>query len=722
MFVLLACAPDPIALRTPPGPKQDPVEDPVEDIPGDTDPWCVADVRINELVAANHQGITDEDGDTSDWFELDGDVDLTGWTLNGWVIPALILEGGVPRRFFASGKDRVGDQPHTDFALDAEGDTLELAKPDGCVVDRIETPRLYADVAYGRDTDGEWSYFLEPTPGAPNTTESRPGFADVPVFSAAGGIIAAPLAVTAGDARCTTDGSVPTEDSGGCSLTVDPSAGPVVVRARAWEDGLWPSRIATATWFDADVFEDTLVMSLVVDPPDLWDEESGIYVPGPNAEPNYPYFGANFWQVWEKDLHVEVYDGAGLQMFTQDAGIQIAGGYSRAFDQRNFELIARTGYGPDTFTGPVFPDEDIQEFSKLYLRNGGDWCGTQLVDGVVQSLFRDTAGRRYDAVDAQAYAPALVYLNGEFWGVYELKERLDESWIASHRGEDPEALDRVKLGWTHNANWTLDQGDWEAFAELEALVDGGLTDDEYSTFEQTVDVDNFISATVAQGWIGNTDWWGNNIRMWRPRRDGGRWRWMVYDFGHGWPSWTYDHLATSVSGDWRGLPLASALAHEQFRARFINVHADYLNTTLAPTVAAGRVRALAADIRGVIDRQQERWCGGAAVDSWEAGIDYAVEFAMRRPATIDAGLIAHLGLAGHAQLSIEVEPAGAATFHLAVVDVEAPFSGTYYQDVPVEVTVVPAEGYTFVGWSDGETAVTRTLPMGGDTVVRAVLE
>ena len=343
------------------------------------------------------------------------------------------------------------------------------------------------------------------------------------------------------------------------------------------------------------------------------------------------------------------------------------------------------------------------------------------MDATVQALFRDADGARLPAADAQAYEPALVYLNGEFWGVYELKERLDEWWIADHRDEGPDDLDRVKLGWTHDANWEVEQGDWTAFEELEALVDGSdLADaDAYASFAEQVDVTNFAVSNIAHEWIGNTDWWGNNVRMWRPRRDDGRWRWMVYDFGHGWTSPTYDHLAVSVSGNWRGLPIGEALTNADFRALFVQAHADLFATSMAPETAAATLDGLAEELRPVIDRQMERWCPSGSVDTWRAGVDYARSFAEQRPAELDADLIEHLGLAGHATLSLEASPADGGTFQLAVIQAESGFSGTYYLDSPVTVTALPADGYVFTRWSDGETSAARTLPMDGDTEVTA---
>lgn len=770
-LVLLACHPTiPLGSRADPsGDDSAPLDsDPLDVVPPDTGPtWtpCVdpPPAVLNELVASNQHGLTDADGDTSDWIELAlpagaAAVDLTGWSLSqngapdatGWALPAQNLEAGTTLFVWASSKNRTTPELATDFGIDTLGDIVFLQMPDGCVADHVDTPRLYADVSYGRPADaqgaGSWEYFLEPTPGATNSTESRPAFADPPTLSPAGGFMAEAVVQAAGPTnstlRYTLDGAPPDETSptfpASPGLDLDAVDQPVVVRARSFVDGLWPSRMTTQTYFeDVTLAEQGVrIISLTADPPDLFDPVTGMYMPGPGAELDYPYFGANFWEPWERDVHIEMYAPGGERMLDQDAGIQIAGGYSRAFDQRNFEIISGTGYGPEDFTAKVFDNEGIESFHRLYLRNGGDWCSTQLVDGAVQAVFRDDNGVQNPALDMQAYEPALVYINGEFWGLYELKERLDEFYIESHHGADTppadkEKLDRVKLGWTHEANWTLEQGSWDAFDALNAMTTQDFTQESvYDEFKARVDVDNFIANAVTQGWIGNTDWWINNIRMWRPNdadedpdAPDGRFRWMGYDYGHGWPDYTYDHLATTVNGDWAGLPIGSALLDPEFRIRFINIHGDFLNTSLSPEVASARVEALAAETRPVMAMQRERWCGGANMAAWESAVSYAATFAERRPRYMDQTLRANLRIPGNAALSLKAE--GAGTFHLAVVSVTPPWEGAYYLYVPVTVSAIPAEGWVFEAWEGSGTVspedpATITVPMAEDTVLTAV--
>ena len=740
VHLLLACEATPIALAPEPSAKP-------EALPADTaPPWteCAAPqaVRLNEVVAANVHGAVDADGDSSDWFELalvDGApaTALAGWGLSDdgvgpWPVPEVEL-GAAPLQVWASGKDRTDGELHVDFALDAGGDALFLHAPDGCVADHLTTPRMYADTAYGRDVGGTWAWFVEPTPGRSNTPESRPGFAEAPRFDLEGGVVPAGTTVAAtgpGTVRYTLDGRVPDADDDVWGATVRvPADGVLVVRARSFVDGLWPSRPATRTWFGEEGLDElgVTLLALTAEPDDLFHPATGIHEYGPpDYETWYPYFGANFWEVWERDVHVELHAPDGRATLDTDAGIQIAGGYSRAFDQRNFELIAREGYGDAVFGGQVFPEEEVDTFSRLYLRNGGDWCSSQIVDASVQALFRDADGTRDEAVDAQAYTPTMVWINGEFWGVYELKERLDESWPAAHRGADPDDLDLVKLGWTHDANWTLEAGDWAAFDTMEAAVaaDDLRDDDALAAFLTMVDGDNLAAAAVAQGWIGNSDWWWNNLRLWRPRDDGARWRWMVYDFGHGWPDVRTDHLATTVGGTWEGMPLGEMLLNPGYADRFAAIHADYFNTSLRGDEAAARVRALADEVRPVMERQRDRWCAGAPMAAWEDIVDYAATFAERRADVMEGQLRLHLGVGPPTALELDADPADAARFHLAVVTVAAPFAGHYPEGVPVEVTVVPEPGWRLAGWSDGALGAdaTVTLPMTAATALTAFLE
>ncbi len=684
-------------------------------------------VVINELVASNLDGPTDLDEETPDWIELanlgDAVVDLSGWGLSDdpsdplkWVFPQVSLEPGGIVLVFASGKDLLGEELHTNFSVSAYDPVVQLAAPDACPVDYAHPERLRTDISFGRVDDNPdiWGYYLDSTPGLSNTTESRPGFAPTPSISPASGFYREPITATVSDEedgaiiRVTLDGAEPDVD---CQqyqepLALDATQQPIVLRAVAWVDGLWPSPVATATFSqDPGILDYGLkVVSLAVDPFDLYDQETGIYTAGVrDYETSYPYFGANFWEDWERNVHIQVWEPGGELVIDQDAGIKIHGGYTRAFRQKSFRIIARAGYGPDALDYKFFPNEDLDSFKKIVLEGAGDWCPTHTENSFVDQVFRDENGVRYPTMDSQAWEPTVVYLNGEFWGLYAFREKLDEYYIQAHHGADPDNLDRIECTADADEWWNLNQGTWDAFNTLNKFVEEhDLAQPEaWAWFKSMVDIENLATAVLAEGYWGNTDWWNNNLRMWRERVDDGPFRWMVFDLGHSWPSWSYDHIGVSVHWSGTGLPIGDAMANEEFRVLLANQASDFLNTSLAVDNALAVLDSMHARIEPVIPEQYARWCGSSP-DHWYSLVDYAREFVQERPEILKGQIIDHLGLSGSADLTLLADPPEAGSFHLTVADVDPPFTGFFFTGIPISLTAVPTDGWEFTGWSDPE--------------------
>ena len=159
---------------------------------------------------------------------------------------------------------------------------------------------------------------------------------------------------------------------------------------------------------------DIPVITLNADPKDLIDSNSGIYALGLSASPSFPYFGANFWQDWEKPAQFEILETDG-QSYKANAGIKIFGGWSRGNAQKSFSLFARKKYGDSKFDYQIFPNSDIEDYESFILRNSGnDWEQTMLRDGYINSVIQLTG------VDYQQYRPAIGFINGEYWGIYNL--------------------------------------------------------------------------------------------------------------------------------------------------------------------------------------------------------------------------------------------------------------------------------------------------------------
>lgn len=762
-LILLACSPDkagPTGEDTPASSDSAPVGDPDSASGGDSaptdtpDPCADAvwpDLRINELVAANLESLTDAAGDTPDWFELvnrsDGPVALDGWTLaneddDAWAPAGLTLEKDELLLVLASGEAQAGDphageEVHAGFKLSASDAALRLVAPDGCVVHEAAPERLYGDVSYGLTGDSVFEYYMEPTPGAENLTESRPGFAAVPSLSPAPGFYEDAVTVTLSSTeagatlRYTLDGSAPDEDATAYTapFTVEGSDQPAVVVARAWVDGLWPSRIAAATYSeDAEIPAAGLyVVSIIADPDDLFSDERGIYAFGlDDYEHSYPYFGANFWEEWERPARIQIWDPAGVRVIDQDAGLSIHGGYTRAFDQKSLRLSARSAYGPDTFDHAFFGDAGLQEPSTLVLQIGMDWCSTHLQEVTLAELLRDpSTGELVEGADITGWAPAQVWLNGAYWGYYNLRERADSEWIEGYHGADPDALDRVELGWTSSPHWELEQGSWDNLNALNAFVSTADMSDEatWEAFDAMVDLDSLATAVIGEAWIGNSDWWYNNLRLWRPTDPDGQWRWILYDLGHGWPRVDENQISYSVTWTGDGLPIEAALRNDAFRTLLANHASDLLNTRLEGDAAMARFDAMSTAIEPAMAGQFDRWCSGGTT-AWRGAITTARTFVRLREDILRAQVRSALSLPGTATLALSASPAGAGRFQLTAVSVDAPFTGIFYQGVPVSVTALPADGYRFTGWSDtslgDEPSVALTLT--GDGALTAVFE
>jgi len=316
---------------------------------------------------------------------------------------------------------------HTNFKISSSGETLALTTPGGIIQDSVSTGIMLGDVSRGRQPDGgaEWLFFGEPTPGNANVTTGYSGVLEPPYLSQLGSPFSTPGTITMSTAtpdaeiHYTTDGSYPND----ASLLY---TGPIyiedntILRAVAIKQGWLNSRPNTQSYL-FDYTGELPVVSLSTNPEHFWDNDSGIYVMGPNASPVFPHFDANFWQDWERPIHIEMFEPDGWLAFSIDAGVKIYGNYSRAFPQKSLTIFARGAYGSTSIDYQIFPEKDIESFESIVLRNSGnDFDNTHFRDGLV-SILADRAG-----VTTQAFRSAVVYLNGEYWGIQNIREKINE--------------------------------------------------------------------------------------------------------------------------------------------------------------------------------------------------------------------------------------------------------------------------------------------------------
>jgi hypothetical protein len=601
-----------------------------------------------------------------------------------------------------------GRQLHTNFKISNKGETLILSRPDSSLVDSVSPVQLPTNISYGRKPDGEnsWFYFTASTPGASNLTWGYSSLTgDTVKFSFMGGYFPGGLELRLSCENpldtivFTLDGSEPTINDSLYKYPILVSKN-TVVRARALNSQILPGVITTNTYFTKQ--HSLPVVCLSTDPPNLWDYNTGIYVKGPNASADSPFFGANFWQDWERKAHMELYDIDGNKQIDQEIGIKIFGSYSRANDQRSMALYARKVYGKGSFEYQFFKDKPINKFEAIILRNGGnDWGSAIIRDGLTSSLIRNMD------IDRMAFQPAIIYINGEYWGILNIREKINANYLAENQPVNPDNVNLLE--W----NASIIQGSNESYLSLLSLLNKDTTlvsEQNYLPVSEKIDINSYIQYQLTQIYINNKDWPGNNIKYWNTNDPGSKWRWIIYDTDFGFSIWeeaayNYNTLkfALDPAGpDWPNPPWATLLfrrmmSNPAFRNEFINQYADRLNTNFAATRVNAVIDSLKQLYLPEINDHMVRW--GLSYDYWMYNFTIIKNYAAMRPTWARIHMQSELGLNVRINITVEVAPYGSGSVKVnSVIPESYPFTGIYFKDMPIKLTAIPAPGYKFVRW------------------------
>ncbi len=605
---------------------------------------------------------------------------------------------------WASGKDRRDPQAplHTSFSIASDGEPLFLTHPtlpgDENRIDHVPPVPLPSDVSYGRQTDGAdaWVYFDQPTPGQPNA--SSPGYGVIlpmPEPSRQGGFHAEPFALSIESSvadveiRYTLDGSTPDEESERYTepITItDRSAEPndlseileithryapagtpfetvfkgTVVRARAFRDGDLPGPVMTETYFihpDGHARYTFPVVTVNTDREHFFDHDTGIYVLGRVHEEWLDAGGTNFnggapanynrrGEEWERPAHFALYETDGTRSVSQDIGVRIHGGWSRAFPHKSLRLYSRSDYGESRFRYRFFEGLELDNFNRLILRGSGqDQTATMFRDVYIQESVR------HMNFDIQHFRPVIAFLNGEYWGIYNIRQRYDRFYFETHYGVGEDQLDLL----TNSAENPKHGSGADFIAMRDFIREEDLSDDAlYAQVARQMDIENFIDYYIANIFADNTDWPHNNIDYWRknhgeyrpdapiPEHDG-RWRWVLVDtdFGFGWRSAPQNATMSRVTGfgrePWSNTLFDGLLENRGFRDAFLNRFADMLNTTFLPERMTSMLDSLktiyAPEIAEHINRRGDagNWPYPLNYEEWVDKVDVIRRFAERRP-------------------------------------------------------------------------------------------
>lgn len=630
----------------------------------------------------------------------------------------------------------TGYNLHTNFKLSGGEKRLYLTRPDSLVLDTVPVTKIPVDMSMGK-IQNKWVLLKQSTPGMENVQEYYTSISKMPDIVTKGGFYDSSILVTitatdSGEIHYTTDGSLPT-------ITSRKYTGPIqidsttVLRSVSIKDGRANSKITTETYF---IKESTglPVVSVVADPGGLFDSDTGIYMPGPNADSSQPHYGANYWLDKEIPGQIQFFETNKKSQFSSDIGISIMGNWSRANEKKSLAINFRERYGQSELDYPLFSQTpNVRKFKRFVLRNnGGNYGRAMIEDPMMQSLIDDRN------IDYQKYRPVVVFINGKYYGLHQLMEPANTDYIYSNYGLKSEQIDfydaaeGMKQGTPEN--WNLVNS---YLATSIGKEDGSLKDSAVDYVNKHVDLYNYIDYMAFEIYINNTDWPANNCRWWRDRSNG-RWRWLIFDTDFGFGSIgasaesgkvSYNTLEFVLSesnptGDeypngylWSFL-LRTLLKNEKFKGDFVNRFATLMSTNFEPDRVKTRIDQMANEIKDEIDRDFDRW--GLTPSRWSSAVNKLKSFAENRPAYMYSFLRERFGASGTYNLTVECENGSVYINGMAVKS--SSFTGKYFTGIPVKITIIPSKGRQFKKWSDGSTESIKMINSDKNISLKAICE
>ncbi|MCK5148127.1 CotH kinase family protein, partial [bacterium] len=733
-------------------------------------------IFINEFLASNTTINPDNHDfdDYSDWLEIynaeDQSVDLSGYfitdNLNNptkWQIPdgAVINAKGF-LLFWADGYDEVPGKIYTrpdgtkddfitkyfhlNFKFSRAGEEIGIFSPDTVLIDSVTFGIQVQDISYGRKPDGgsSWYYFGEPTPETSNMFEGTLNFeyASVSVFTPQGGFYSSGQAVSLSTGspsaiiRYTMDGSRPGSTSPEFTSDIILNS-TTVLRARVFDVDKLPGSIVTQTYVvDENI---TLpVISIAAYPETLFDNDKGIY--------------SNMLKNREIPISFEFFEPDGTPGFNIDAGLRITGQASFQYPQKPMTIYARDRFGVEEINYQLFPDRDISKYTNIYLRNSGTADNRH-------SLFRDALQHSLVInqmdIDCQAYRPAKTFINGEYWGIYNIREKLNTEYIASHHNVDPNNLDYLEFEFEETP--VVIEGDPDNYYSLVNFMENNdlKLPDNYDYIASQIDINEFINYQITEIFCDNINWPSTNMRWWRERQNNSKWRWVLLDMDYGF-GFTKDEgtyyfssfytnntleLAVSAQGTWSENHPASTfvfrmlIENEKFKNEFIQRFAGYLNTTLHEDRVLYIVDSLKTQIFTEMPLHIDRWddnpeellYGDPSIpdmDTWQEAVELMRQFAINRPSHQRQHIIDFFNLNGTAKLTLNISDSDHGRVLISNIDMEDGYSGPHYRDVPIQFKAIPNVGYRFVRWQglSSSTSDSISVVMTGNASITAMFE
>ncbi|MEG0493491.1 MAG: lamin tail domain-containing protein [Clostridia bacterium] len=518
-------------------------------------------VYISEVMASNDMIALGVSGVMTDYVELynssPNTVDLSNYGLSDnlkrprrWQFPqGTAITPGEYKIIYLDGQPNLSTttEYHTNFKIArAGGETITFCDPTGRVLDRLPLKLIPTDHSFGRTIGyGGFYYYDIPTPAAANGTGYY-GYTSIPSFSQRGGEYKTSVQVSISIPENSTvyytlDGSIPTEEKG-----TRYNAGDVfdisrvtVLRARAFDQSgmLQPSEVVTQSYL-LNLYHSFPIVSLVTDPAELWDPTNGMLTIGDNVDKSkgIPFKNTVYREVGkiERPGHVELYNKEGQQVLNQGMEFDLQGQYSLDMPQKTFKVRAKAKYGEKYFNAKLFDDLEYTQYKSFVLRNSGNDCVWTRMNDSFQSTLID----RFNKVAAtpttvihQSVKPVVVYLNGVYWGHYNMRERVDRFFVASHEGLTLEQADQMDILEASYSTFFGSNKEYKAMIAKVKTLSPATNPEDLQYILDRVDVDNYFDYMAFEMFFGNSD--TGNIRFYKLKQPDAKWKWIFYDSDYG---------------------------------------------------------------------------------------------------------------------------------------------------------------------------------------------
>lgn len=642
---------------------------------------------INEVVYTNREILQDVDGDTPDYIELfnagEKDINLMGYQLiddtsksTFWVLPDVILPAKDFLLIYASGKDKIDNgEMHTKFRLSQMKDDVFLFDANGGLIDHIEAGCVPSDLTISRVPDGAPAVKItSPTPGTSNNNalvHEIDFVADTLFSSHISGFYNEPIQLTLNKVfeqntiYYTLNGDEPDENAMVYSdaielidLTLNKNRFANqpetfqkpgnkifkgnILRAKVYSSGCPASNEISNVYF-IDKSKQTQynipVVSIITEDKNLFDDDIGIYTKGKHT--NYGQHG----KAWERPVHVEIFDNEKNMVIEQDAGIRISGQGSRKAPQKSLRLYARKEYGKTHFEYPFFPQKpELNRFRTLLLRSSRGLSGTLFKDELTQNLVQQM-NMNYSGTQT-----AITFINGEYWGIYSLRERLDDGYFENNFGFRDQNADIIRHGLI---GLELENGSWDSYESLIDFLENSDSESQtfYSEASELIDIPQLIDFYVSQMYFANFDFPHNNIKTWKLTDPGSKWKYYFFDCDACMINVKQDQLSeynntvqrVQEHEDWAIRVLRKLMFNEQFRNEFSKAFYFHLQHTFNPNRVIAEIERLEDLYTPLVGEQTYRWHQPVNYTKWKNNVDMLKVFAMQRPSVQLAQLVENFG-------------------------------------------------------------------------------